>query len=67
MVNENRRPIKYIGQFFRDAQAKVLEREINCGERCKSCKAPIPDKSKWGKPALCQGCEDAIKHGISWH
>ena len=46
---------------------KTIAHHINLGYRCKSCKQPIKDKSKWGKPTLCQGCEDAIKYGIAWH
>jgi hypothetical protein len=44
-----------------------LEENINLGYICKSCHEVIRDKSKWGKPVLCDGCEDAIKYGISWH
>ena len=44
-----------------------LEEDIKLGYRCKSCHEIIRDKSKWGKPTLCQGCEDAIKYGIAWH
>ena len=44
-----------------------IEQDIQLGYRCKSCKEVIRDKTRWGKPTLCQGCEDAIKYGISWH
>jgi hypothetical protein len=42
-----------------------LEEDIKFGYRCKSCHGMIRDKNKWGKPTLCQGCEDAIKYGMS--
>jgi hypothetical protein len=42
-----------------------FEEDIKLGYRCKSCYEPIRDKSKWGKPTLCTGCEDAIKYGMS--
>jgi hypothetical protein len=52
---------------MKEEKKQKREEDIKLGYICKSCLEPIRDKSKWGKPTLCQGCEDAVEHGISWH
>ena len=51
--------------FDKAKREKTIKRHIELGYRCKSCKVPINEKERWGKPTLCKGCEDAIKYGMS--
>jgi ribosomal protein L37AE/L43A len=40
---------------------KKIERHIQLGYRCKSCKKPIKERGKAGIPILCKECEEKEK------
>ena len=62
---EKRWSIRNAHEVYRQ---RILEPEIRDGKRCKSCYTPIRDEKTWyNGTQLCQGCEDAVKYGISWH
>lgn len=48
-----------------EKREKKIERHIQLGYRCKTCKKPLPSKFSSGKPEECDNCKNTPKKEIT--